>query len=150
MQYIHPLFMLVLLAAVIHIHRLGKQALAINIKSPEADQHELLMLQHKKLSTLITALVFVGLLGGIFGLVKFLQVQEIFVRTYGHGFAGAILLGLLIANIFVGQAIKRPSKQKAKDNIRSFHFYLFYFSLIVALYSVVSGMAVLIKGPASL
>ncbi|MBU1106989.1 MAG: DUF4079 family protein [Candidatus Riflebacteria bacterium] len=150
MQYIHPLFMLVLLAAVIHIHRLGKQALAVNLKSPEADQQEFLLQQHKKLSTLITALVFVGLLGGVMVLVKFLQVQEIFLRSYGHGFAGAILLGLLIANIYVGQAIKKPRKQKAQDNVKSFHFYLFYFSLAVALYSVISGIVVLVKGPASL
>ena len=66
MQYIHPLFMLCLLAAVIHIHRLGKQALAVNPKSPEAGQYDLFMHQHQKLSTLITALIFAGLLGGIF------------------------------------------------------------------------------------
>ncbi|HAE38259.1 MAG TPA: hypothetical protein DCG57_06420 [Candidatus Riflebacteria bacterium] len=150
MQYLHPLFMLVLFAAVIHIHRLGKKALAVNLKSPEADQHALLMQQHQKLGTLVTALVFVGLLGGIIGLVKFLQVKEIFLRTYGHGFAGAIFLGLLIANIFVGKSVKRPIKQKAQENLRRFHFYLFYFSLVVALYSVISGMMVLIKGPAVL
>jgi len=150
MQYLHPIFMLALLAAVIHIHRLGKQALAINPKSPEADQHDLILQQHLKLSKLITGLIFVGLIGGIFSLVQFLGVKEIFQRTYGHGFAGAILLGILLANMFVGKSIKNPKKAKAQANIRRFHFYLFYFSLIVALYSVFSGMKVLIQGPAGL
>lgn len=150
MQYLHPLFMLVLLAAVIYIHRLGKQALAVNLKSPEADHYDALMLQHKKLGTLITLLVFVGLLGGVFSLVQFMQVKEVFLRTYGHGFAGAILLGLMLANIFVGKSVKKPKKQTAQDNLRRFHFSLFYFSLIAALYSVISGIMVLVKGPASL
>lgn len=150
MQYLHPFFMLVLLAAVIYIHRLGKQALTVNLKSPEADHYAELIQQHKKLSTLITLLVFVGLLGGIFSLVQFMQVKEVFMRTYGHGFAGAILLGLLLANIFVGKSIKTLKKQKAQENLRRFHFYLFYFGLVVALCSIISGAIVLIKGPASL
>ncbi len=150
MQYLHPIFMLGLLAAVIHIHRLGKQTLAINPKSPEAEQHDLLLQQHSRLSKLITALIFVGLLGGIFSVVQFLQIKEIFQRTYGHGYAGAVLLGILLANRFVGKSIKNPKKAKAQNNIRRFHFYLFYFSMIVALYSVISGMMVLIKGPVSL
>ena len=122
MQYLHPIFMLALLAAVIHIHRLGKQALAINPKSPEADQHDLILQQHLKLSKLITGLIFVGLLGGIFSLVQFLQVQEIFRRTYGHGFAGAIFLGIMLANMFVGKSIKTRKRQRPRQISGAFTF----------------------------
>ena len=150
MQYIHPVFMLALLIAVFHLHRLGKQALAINPKSPEADQHSQLLQQHARLSKIISGLFFVGIVGGIFSLVQFLQVREVFQRTYGHGFAGAIVLGLLLGNIFVGSSIKNPKKAKAQANLRRFHFYLFYFTLLVVIYVVISGAMVLYKGPAAL
>lgn len=149
MKFVHPVFMLFVLTYLFKIFTLGKQALAVNPKSPEADQRQSFLVEHRKASITAAVLFFIGLIGGIFGLVQFLQVNAIFMKTYGHGFAGAILLGLMLANIFVGTSIKTLVKEKSRDNLRNFHFSLFYVTLICTAYSLVSGLVVLFKGPMS-
>ena len=149
MKFIHPVFMLFVLSYLFKIHHLGKQALAVNPKSPDADQRGVFLAEHKKVSKIAAILFAIGLIGGIFGVVQFLQVNTIFMKTYGHGFVGAILLGLMLANIFVGNSIKTLVKEKSRDNLRRFHFSLFYFTLVCSAYSLVSGLVVLFKGPMS-
>ncbi|HNX74972.1 MAG TPA: DUF4079 family protein [Candidatus Rifleibacterium sp.] len=149
MKFIHPVFMLFVLTFLFRIHKIGKQALAVNPKSPEADQKETFLGEHAKLSKIAALLFAAGLIGGIVGVVQFMQVNAVFLKTYGHGFAGAILLGLMIANIFVGNSIKTLNKEKSRENLRRFHFNLFYMTLACSLYSLISGLAVLIKGPMS-
>ncbi len=149
MKFIHPVFMLFVLSYLFKIHSFGKQALAVNPKAPDADQREIFLAEHKKVSKIATILFSAGLIGGIFGVVQFLQINTIFMKTYGHGFAGAILLGLMLANIFVGNSIKTLVKEKARANLRRFHFSLFYFTLVCSVYSLVSGLVVLFKGPMS-
>lgn len=147
MIYIHPVFMIALLCSLFYLHNFGKQALAINPKSPEADKKDTLIKQHQKFSLIITAFMGAGLVAGIFVVVKIMGINEVFLKTYGHGFAGAILLGLMIANIFVGRSIKMLGKEKARANLLRFHYGLFYFALITSAYSLISGLAILIKGP---
>lgn len=147
MKFMHPLFMVVLLSALFYVHRYGKQILAINPKSPEAEQKPQLITQHRKMSYIITGLMFLGFLGGVVGLVQFMGIQEVFLKTYGHGFAGAIILGLMLANIFVGRSVKVVLKDKARENLLRFHNGLFYFTLTAGVYSFVSGLVVLFKGP---
>ncbi len=147
MIYIHPVFMIALLCSLFYLHGFGKQALAINPRSPEADKKSFLIGQHQKLSLVITVLMATGLVAGIFVVVKIMGINEVFLKTYGHGFAGAILLGLMIANIFVGRSIKMLVKEKARGNLLRFHYSLFYFTLLTSAYSLISGLAILIKGP---
>jgi uncharacterized membrane protein len=147
MKFIHPVFMVVLLASLYYIHRYGKEALTINTKGPEASQKSLLLAQHQKYSHIVTGLMFLGLIGGIVGLVKFMGVQEIFLKTRGHGFAGAIVIGLMMANIFVGRSVKVLIKEKARENLLRFHYGLFYFTVAASTYSLVSGLIILINGP---
>lgn len=147
MKFIHPVFMLFVLTYLFKIYNYGKQALAVNPKSPDANQRESLLAQHKKTGITFAILVFAGLLGGIFGLVKFMNINAIFMKTWGHGFAGAILLGLMLANIFVGNSIKTLVKEKSRANLLNFHFTLFYATLCCTAYSLISGLVVLFKGP---
>ncbi|NCB38534.1 MAG: DUF4079 family protein [Erysipelotrichia bacterium] len=147
MKFIHPLFMLFLLATLFKIHHFGKQTLMINPKSPEASQRDTLRQQHRKFGMIVTGLMFLGLLGGIIGVVQFMKIDAIFLKTYGHGFAGAIVLGLMLANIFVGNSIKTLVKDKSRANLLKFHFSLFYTTLICSAYSLISGLVVLFKGP---
>ena len=149
MKFIHPVFMLFVLSYLFKIHKVGLQALAVNPKSPEADQRDQFLAEHRKFSRTAVILFSLGLIGGIIGVVQFLQVNAIFLKTYGHGFAGAILLGLMIANIFVGGSIKTLNKDKSRGNLRRFHFGLFYTTLVCSVYSLISGLVVLIKGPMS-
>ena len=149
MKFIHPVFMLFVLSYLFKIHKVGLQALAVNPKSPEADQRDQFLAEHRKFSRIAVILFSLGLIGGIIGVVQFLQVNAIFLKTYGHGFAGAILLGLMIANIFVGGSIKTLNKDKSRGNLRRFHFGLFYTTLVCSVYSLISGLVVLIKGPMS-
>ncbi len=149
MKFIHPVFMLFVLSYLFKIHKVGQQALAVNPKSPEADQREQFLAEHRKFSRIAVVLFALGLIGGIVGVVQFLQINAVFLKTYGHGFAGAILLGLMIANIFVGGSIKTLNKEKSRENLRRFHFGLFYTTLACSAYSLISGLAVLFKGPMS-
>jgi hypothetical protein len=149
MKFIHPVFMLFVLTYLFKIHKFGKQALAINPKAPDADQREVFLAEHKKISKLAAGLFLIGLIGGILSVVYFLEINAVFMKTYGHGFVGAILLGLMFANIFVGNSIKTLVKEKARDNLRRFHFTLFYATLVCSVYSLISGLVVLFKGPMS-
>ncbi|MDD3147145.1 MAG: DUF4079 family protein [Candidatus Riflebacteria bacterium] len=147
MKFFHPVFMLFVLSYLFRIHKVGKQALAVNPKSPDADQREVFLAQHKKLSLIAVALFSVGLIGGVIGAMQFLQVKTVFMQTYGHGFAGAILLGIMFGNIFVGNSIKTLVKEKSRENLRRFHFTLFYATLCCSVWSLISGIWVLVKGP---
>lgn len=147
MKFLHPAFMIALLVALVYVHQCGKKLFAINPKSPEMEQKPELSIKHKNFSFIVTGLMFLGFFGGVFGLVKFLGVQEVFLKTYGHGFAGAIVLGLMLANIFVGGSVKTLHKEKARENLLRFHNGLFYFTLIATTYSLISGLVVLFKGP---
>ncbi len=149
MKFIHPVFMLFVLTYLFRIHKIGKLALAVNPKSPDADQRELFLAEHGKISKIAAGLFAAGLVGGILSVVYFLEINAVFMKTYGHGFVGAILLGLMLANIFVGNSIKTLVKEKSRDNLRRFHFTLFYATLICSAYSLVSGLVVLFKGPMS-
>ncbi len=149
MKFIHPVFMLFVLSYLFQIHKFGKQALAVNPKAPDADQRDVFLAEHKKLSKIAAVLFSAGLIGGVVGAMQFLQVKTVFMQTYGHGFAGAILLGLMFANIFVGNSIKTLVKEKSRENLRRFHFTLFYATLICSVWSLISGVAVLVKGPMS-
>lgn len=147
MKFIHPIFMLFVLSYLFKIHNFGKQALAVNPKAPDADQRNVFLAEHKKLAQIAAVLFSVGLVGGVIGVMQFLQVKTVFMQTYGHGFAGAILLGLMFANIFVGNSIKTLNKEKSRDNLRRFHFTLFYATLCCSAWSLISGLVVLVKGP---
>ncbi len=147
MLYLHPVFMVVVLILLFKLHAIGKQAMKINPKSPEAEQKEILQQQHRKLSIILTAMMFAGLCGGVFAVFQFMGIREIFLKTYGHGFAGAIVLGLMLANIFVGKSVKVLAKDKARNNLLKFHNGLFYFAIATSAYSLISGIVILVKGP---
>lgn len=147
MIYLHPIFMTVLLCSLYYLHSFGKKALSINPKSPEADQKNILISQHQKMGIAVTVLMALGLIFGIFVVFKIMGINEVFLKTYGHGFAGAILLGLMIANIFVGRSIRMLVREKARAGLLRFHFGLFYLTLVTSLYSLISGLRILISGP---
>jgi len=147
MIYLHPIFMFVLLCSLYFLHSFGKKALAINPKSPEADQKVALLANHQKMSIVVTVLMGLGLIGGVFVVVKIMGINEVFLKTYGHGFAGAILLGLMIANIFVGRSMHLLVREKARAGLLRFHYGLFYLTLLTSCYSLLSGLRILISGP---
>lgn len=147
MKFLHPLFMIILLSFLYKIYKTGNAALGINVKSPEAEKRDELLREHQSTAKLVTGLMVPGFIGGVIGVIYFLGVKEIFVKTYGHGFIGAGILGLMLSNIFVGKSIKNPVKAKAKENLLSFHRGLMYFTLIASIFSLATGIAVLAAGP---
>lgn len=149
MKFLHPIFMLLLLGFLYKIFKTGSEALKISEKSPDADKRIALLSEHKKTAKLVTGLIFLGFIGGIFGLVYFLGVKEIFLRTYGHGFIGAGILGLMLSNIFVGKSVNKPARPKARENLLGFHKGLMYFTLIASFLSLLTGIAVLYLGPST-
>jgi hypothetical protein len=148
MKYLHPFFMLLLLSFLYKIYKTGSESLTINEKSPEADRRDELLDDHKKTAHIVTGLMIPGFIGGVIGMIYFLGNSEIFVKSYGHGFLGAGVLGLMLSNIFVGRAIKKPKKDKARQNLLSFHRGLMYFTLLTSFFSIITGAYILIKGPA--
>lgn len=149
MKFLHPVFMLLLLSFLYKIYKTGNEILGINPKSPEAERREEIVADHHKTARLVSALMIPGFIGGIIGVIYFLGISEIFVKTYGHGFIGAGVLGLMISNIFVGKAIKNPKKQIAKDNILSFHRGLMYFTLLASAGAIITGIKILVSGPSA-
>jgi hypothetical protein len=147
MKYLHPAFMLLLLAFLYKIYKTGSNSLNINEKSPEAEKKQELQKEHKQTAWIVTLLMIPGFIGGIIGMVYFIGIQEIFIHSYGHGFIGAGVLGLMMSNLFVGSSIKKPPKPKARQNLLSFHRGLMYFTLIASFFSVVTGAVILYKGP---
>lgn len=149
MIYMHPVFMLILIGAIYYTHRLGKNILTINPKSPEGETIDELIKQHGKIARIITALIFVGMLGGLFAIVNFMGVEAVFIKSYGHGVAGVMVFMLLFANIFVGGARKRQTKEKLRAGLLRFHKGLYYCAMIVACFSLITGLVILFKGPAA-
>lgn len=149
MKFLHPLFMLLLLTFLYKIYKTGNEILGINPKSPEAEKRDAIIDEHRKTAQLITTLMIPGFIGGIIGVVYYLGVKEIFVKTYGHGFIGAGVIGLMISNMFVGKSIKNPVKAKAKENLLSFHRGLMYFTLLASAFSIITGSIILISGPSA-
>lgn len=147
MKFLHPVFMLFLLSFLYKIFKTGNEALQINVKSPEADRRAEILADHQKTAKLVSALMIPGFIGGIIGVVYFLEVKVILMKTYGHAFIGAGVLGLMLSNIFVGMSIKKPAKPSARENLLSFHRGLMYLTLIASACSLITGAIVLFKGP---
>ncbi|MEW6710584.1 MAG: DUF4079 family protein [Candidatus Riflebacteria bacterium] len=149
MKFLHPAFMLLLIGFLYKIYKTGKQVDGINVKSPEADRRADILADHAKTAQLVTALMIPGFIGGIIGVVYFLGIKEVFIRTYGHGFIGAGVLGLMLSNLFVGRSIKRPAKASARENLLSFHRGLMYFVLAASAGSIATGFYILFAGPSA-
>ena len=149
MKFLHPIFMIILLGFLYKIFNSGKTALSINEKSPEADKREELIKEHGTTAKLITALMFVGFIGGVFGMIYFIGVREIFIKSYGHGFIGAGILGLMLSNLFVGKSIKKPPRPSQQANLLSFHKGISYFIVIGSVFSLVTGIIILVSGPST-
>lgn len=147
MIYLHPVFMLILIGAIFYTHKLGKDILKINPKSPEGETIDELIKQHGKIARIITSLIFAGMLGGIFAIVNFMGVGTVFMKSYGHGVAGVIVFMLLFANIFVGRARKHQTVEKLKTGLLRFHKGLYYCAMLVACFSLITGLVILFKGP---
>jgi hypothetical protein len=129
---------------------IGLEILAINMKSPDAEKRPELVAKHKKLGIALTVATFLGLIGGIVGVIYFLNVPQPFVRTYGHGFIGTLILSFLIVNIFIGGLIKKAKREKGIKRLKSFHFAIFYVVAVFIALSAITGAIVLISGPAAL
>lgn len=149
MKFIHPIFMLILLGFLYKIYKTGTEALKINEKSPEFEKKKELLHDHSRTAKIVTALMIPGFIGGIIGVVYFLGVPEVFLKTYGHGFLGAAILGLMLSNIFVGKSVKRPKRPKQRENLLSFHRGLMYFILLASVGAILTGVVVLMKGVSS-
>jgi len=150
MKFFHPIFMVVLLGMLFKVRALGRMALAINSKSPEADQKDVLIAKHARFGIIATVLFVLGFVGGIFSSVKFLQVSQSFMQTYGHGFIGVIIISLLITEIFIGKSIKNIKAPKIRKRFFTFHLGIFTFLMIVGVLSLITGSVVLILGPSAL
>lgn len=141
--------MVILLGMLFKVKALAQMGLAINSKSPEADQKDVLIAKHARFGIIITVLFVLGFVGGIFSSMKILQVQA-FMRTYGHGFIGVMIISLLVTEIFLGKSIKNIKVPKIKKRFFSFHKGIFTFLMIVAVLSLITGAVVLISGPSAL
>lgn len=146
MKFLHPLFMILLLGFLFKIYKTGIEALKVSAKSPDADKRQELLDEHKKTAKLVTGLMFPGFIGGIIGMIYFLGVKEIFLKSYGHGFIGAGILGLMLSNLFVGPAVNRPARPKQRENLLSFHKGLMYLVVIASFFSLATGLMILFSG----
>ncbi|MDN5279360.1 MAG: hypothetical protein PWR01_3325 [Clostridiales bacterium] len=149
MKFLHPVFMLILLSFLYKIYKTGTAALQVNEKSPEADLRAQYLEEHKKWAKIVTILMVGGFIFGVIGMVYFFKVNEIFLKSYGHGFIGAGILGLMLSNMFVGSSVKKPARPKQRENLLSFHKGLMYFVIIGSIFSVLTGAAILISGPSA-
>ena len=150
MKYFHPAFMLVLFALFFKVRSIALEALAVNPKSPDADQRDALIAKHGKFGITLIILFVGGFIGGIVGSVKFLHVSQPFMQSYGHAFIGIMILALLVTQIFLGKSIKNIKVPKIKKRFFSFHKGIFTFVIIMGILSLVTGAIVLISGPSAL
>jgi hypothetical protein len=154
MTYVHPVFMIVLLCVIWFQVRLGKRILATHERSPEFALRGARLQQHRQLAFGLLVLVIAGALGGLGATLKFLpppapgESGEIFNRTYGHGYFGLLILGILVTTTAVGLNIKSILKDKIRKRFMLFHENMVWILLAFVVCSILTGVAVIWKGPA--
>ncbi len=149
MKFFHPVFMLVIIGYFFMLRKKAVEALEINPKSPEAGKIKELAAEHKKMGQILTGFILMGLIGGIASVKMFFPGVEPFIRTYGHGFIGLIILSFTITNLFIGKALSKAIKEKNKKGLFNFHTGIFYLVMILSAFSALTGTYILMYGPSS-
>lgn len=151
MIFLHPLFMAVILIAIVMQARLGLEILAIPAKSPDMALRPEKLRRHRTLAWGLLIGMTLGACGGIFVTMKFLpgengQPRQVFEQSAGHGYLGLAILGALMTMAALGANVKRVTKDKIRHRFLDFHRHMIWVVGGFGLFSLLTGIYVLWQG----
>ena len=150
MSFVHPLIMVGFFVFLFRQLKLVQEILGLKEKSPDWDRRDDLIARHRQWSYLLLGWAFAGLIGGVVITMYVLQASPAFMRTYGHGSIGTLAFAALLSAFFLGPAIKKVVRPRVRVRFLSFHLNMVYIVFGLGIFSLATGLAVLILGPSAL